>query len=1357
MTSITLFRLRARSYLFDSLLLFFSINLILGIFAVPTGYAETANGEIENRPAPVARRKCIGGANAGNLCNENADCPGSSCVDRNVYNISVAVQFNATNVELDAVKNLISAGSAVLFDVTDGQAEIGEAFIYNNAAGTSADLRIYPSSNPTWWQANTGSWKNGGSIHVSIDNVQAESAPGESFAHEFVHLVFDARDEYESRPGCGSTTYSGDSCPDPDNIPPEASCLMDNGGTGASDGPFSELCWGQADNTTNPPDTTNGNHDADNTTEQSQCRSNRSCWDQVEWSWPNTIKKPAAAPDPGVPGGAVVHDAQFVEADSITRVVLVLDESGSMSLEDPSRLERLKVAAKDFVNLAENGTELGIVSYSDDAEAASGRVNLAIDALDAAHRAACIAAIDGLDDIYRTNIGSGLQKAHDMIDAAGGVTANTYIVLMTDGVNNEPAPQADADADLNAKVADLLADNVPVYVTCTGSDLGLDSQCSEIAAGTNGFYVDSSDSAKLPEAFVDLHEKISGREIIDSAEGMLSKAETKTIFMEKDSLSATFTLLWQDKAASASMTAIDPHGHSFKSISMPQGCWIRVLNPVPGDWQIRISKGATDSRYVLRAYSRSQTRSLVAAVRYPSVLPGEDIYVYAYPRAECGAISKPGAKLSAKVTLPDGSTDTLELHDQGRDSTGQGDDLPADGIFTGVYKNTLQKGAYQFQIDSFFDVFVSVDVDPRGKKCTLAIAPFAREVRLSAAVGDPNDVETTPEDGFPFCTNMPKLCEKRVAQVPIPWQFWGIVPNPTGGGSIVTDRIRLSPTWLKPLPGDPGGAGPVYVQRWAAVARDVFPLEKLVWDFRQDRPGLSLDWHLIDDKPVEVDSFFDITFEIQVSSVNKAVLVAYKVFQGEEVVGHFINEAILQVPPASSAQNIVEILINFDVHNDTGYDVTNFELDFHGLNFGCGDVKWATGFISGQGQPPAPVPYEPWGTNEKNDLVVRPLPTGGAEVKWIEPERPLKTCEWLHVGLVFSCNDFDCFNNPDNSNLRATVQGYWTVIDPKDCDDKNPCTVDFCDFEGNCRHIPVPDGYSCETDGNLCTTGACYKGECMEKPVNCEDGDLCTYDKCEPDTGHCIHTPLICDDANRCTIDRCEPVTGECKYEPINCDDGNPCTIDECNPKTGECLYTAKNCDDNNACTKDWCDSQTGECKHDPMNCDDGDPCTIDSCENGRCLHKPKCDDGNPCTIDQCDPKTGQCIHTPNNCDDRNPCTEDSCDPKTGLCLHINKPDSDRDGICDEKDNCILIYNPNQCDTNGDGYGNICDPDINNDCYVNTADLAALKAAFGTCDGHLQYNKNADFNCDKCVNTADLAILKKYFGKQPGPGQGSCK
>src|SRR5215203_1696136 len=113
------------------------LTLLLLLLGNLTARAQTALGELEGRPAPVARRQCIAGANAGSLCNENADCPGSTCVDRNIFNISVAIHFNASGAQLTTIRNAITAGSAILFDITDGQAQIGQAVMHNNAFGTT--------------------------------------------------------------------------------------------------------------------------------------------------------------------------------------------------------------------------------------------------------------------------------------------------------------------------------------------------------------------------------------------------------------------------------------------------------------------------------------------------------------------------------------------------------------------------------------------------------------------------------------------------------------------------------------------------------------------------------------------------------------------------------------------------------------------------------------------------------------------------------------------------------------------------------------------------------------------------------------------------------------------------------------------------------------------------------------------------------------------------------------------------------------------------------------------------------------------------------------------------------------------
>jgi hypothetical protein len=89
--------------------------------------------------------------------------------------------------------------------------------------------------------------------------------------------------------------------------------------------------------------------------------------------------------------------------------------------------------------------------------------------------------------------------------------------------------------------------------------------------------------------------------------------------------------------------------------------------------------------------------------------------------------------------------------------------------------------------------------------------------------------------------------------------------------------------------------------------------------------------------------------------------------------------------------------------------------------------------------------------------------------------------------------------------------------------------------------------------------------------------------------------------------------------------------------------------------------------------------------------------------------------------------------------------DSDSDGLIDRDDNCTLVSNADQRDTDGDGYGNLCDPDLNGDFIVNFADLGRLKAVFLTANAH------ADFDGNGIVDFADLGVMKSYFFQPPGP------
>jgi uncharacterized repeat protein (TIGR01451 family) len=101
--------------------------------------------------------------------------------------------------------------------------------------------------------------------------------------------------------------------------------------------------------------------------------------------------------------------------------------------------------------------------------------------------------------------------------------------------------------------------------------------------------------------------------------------------------------------------------------------------------------------------------------------------------------------------------------------------------------------------------------------------------------------------------------------------------------------------------------------------------------------------------------------------------------------------------------------------------------------------------------------------------------------------------------------------------------------------------------------------------------------------------------------------------------------------------------------------------------------------------------------------------------------------------------------------VYVYIPDIDGDGVPDTSDNCTSVANSNQHDADGDGYGNMCDGDLNNDGNTNTLDLNLLKLAYRSTAGDANYDVNADLNGDGVINTLDLNIFKGLYRNPPGP------
>jgi uncharacterized protein (TIGR03790 family) len=110
--------------------------------------------------------------------------------------------------------------------------------------------------------------------------------------------------------------------------------------------------------------------------------------------------------------------------------------------------------------------------------------------------------------------------------------------------------------------------------------------------------------------------------------------------------------------------------------------------------------------------------------------------------------------------------------------------------------------------------------------------------------------------------------------------------------------------------------------------------------------------------------------------------------------------------------------------------------------------------------------------------------------------------------------------------------------------------------------------------------------------------------------------------------------------------------------------------------------------------------------------------------------------------------------------LEVPHPDDlDGDSVANAEDNCSQIPNPKQRDTDVDGIGNFCDPDVDGDGLVTTSwgrayprsergdiEWIGLSAKAG------YYDPDHDLDGDGEVNGRDVSIAQLYLFMEPGPG-----
>lgn len=100
--------------------------------------------------------------------------------------------------------------------------------------------------------------------------------------------------------------------------------------------------------------------------------------------------------------------------------------------------------------------------------------------------------------------------------------------------------------------------------------------------------------------------------------------------------------------------------------------------------------------------------------------------------------------------------------------------------------------------------------------------------------------------------------------------------------------------------------------------------------------------------------------------------------------------------------------------------------------------------------------------------------------------------------------------------------------------------------------------------------------------------------------------------------------------------------------------------------------------------------------------------------------------------------------------LGMGVADTDGDGFADNVDNCPKTANPTQMDSDGDGFGNACDADLNGDRRVDALDQALFSQAYGTSQGQAAFLPAADMDSSGQINALDLMRFRRRMGLAVG-------
>ena len=610
------------------------------------------------------------------------------------FNLTVSLNWSATNAEFNQINNTIQQFSQQLYDSTDGIHQLDTVIVYNNKGHwDTADARLRKVSSFLTSKAHVLGIGNSPE-HMYMDTLDTKYV----WVHEYGHYGYGNRDEYET---------AGH---DP------AECTDDGSGQASiMDGPrgalFDEFC-------------TPCNHDVDRDTEHEADR-NMSTWQwmaygnlgltwapngyvdlRAKWPWNCTANAHADAhADPGPTTG---YDQVTVLFENVSdpNIVLLIDRSGSMSGQ---KITDAKNSAKLFVDLMQVNDMAGVVSYSD-----SPIVNYQLaEIVSEATKTIIKNAIDGISSGGMTAMGDGLRTSYNQLITYGDEDSPQAIVLLSNGWHNWGMEHPyDVIPDIQAK-------NIRVYTVGLGSDAD-EALMRNISDRTGGKYHFAASSAELQEIYNDISAAITGAQSAGSPEGEISQDEVieEEVTIDSSMKQVTFILNWQegdldltlrkpdDSIIDPTVAAGDPNilfisGATYKIY--------RIDNPDSGSWTM-IIEGASVSG--IETYAARITA--ISDISFYLTMPEE--INYPEPVLISAVLQKDEPIIDADVyaiIIKDDESLVIELYDDGDEA--HGDDVDDDGVYSNLIQPEDPRYLEIFSENGTYIIEISAESDGTAK------------------------------------------------------------------------------------------------------------------------------------------------------------------------------------------------------------------------------------------------------------------------------------------------------------------------------------------------------------------------------------------------------------------------------------------------------------------------------------------------------------------------------------------------------------------------------------------------------------------------------------------------------------------